>query len=450
MTTFFIHNPPAINRMVTLNPKELDPVYQTVDHEEAVAIANLGAQVYVAMKDRLYGTWSITQSAEEGQKAEIWRREGGQAMMESLKARLAAGDAAAARAAALQTSVDAEIERRVGEVLETYRKDYELVKMEEVHALEKQIAETKGKEHYIKMVEEGHLAMKEKIAALEAQVAEQIIANTKSSHAIGKVGEAEIFDILVNDVCNEFPFAEVKDMTHISHAADFHLSVIACDGSKVKILIDSKKYKRPIQTIEVDKLNSDVDADEEARAGLMISHESTIQTKKQFSISRTEKNKPVMYITFQNMDGEAKRKTLCWAVRVLQSIALEKNIDKKFKMINEIDSLLTSLARSVKKIDGVIRFHVKTMDATKEIRNELIHKITAFKRCGEVLEGMEEDTIEHIDDDMDSGEGNCISILKKTGERCNRLAVSGSDKCGLHVEKAIKLKTPRKTVTLEE
>ena len=121
MTTFFIHNPPAINRMVTLNPKELDPVYQTVDHEEAVAIANLGAQVYVAMKDRLYGTWSITQSAEEGQKAEIWRREGGQAMMESLKARLAAGDAAAARAAALQTSVDAEIERRVGEVLETYR-----------------------------------------------------------------------------------------------------------------------------------------------------------------------------------------------------------------------------------------------------------------------------------------------------------------------------------------
>jgi hypothetical protein len=435
--------------MATLNPKELDPVYQAVDHEEAVAIANLGAQVYVAMKDRLYETWSITQSAEEGQKAEIWRREGGQAMMESLKARLAAGDAAAARAAALQASVDSEIERRVGEVLETYRKDYELAKMEEVHALEKQIAETKGKEHYIKMVEEGHLAMKEKIAALETQVAEQIIANTKSSHAIGKVGEAEIFDMLVNDVCNEFPFAEVKDMAHISHAADFHLSVIAGDGSKVKILIDSKKYKRPIQTVEIDKLNSDVDADEEARAGLMISHESTIQTKKQFSISRTEKNKPVMYITFQNMDGETKRKTLCWAVRVLQSIALEKNIDEKLKMINEVDSLLTSLERSIKKIDGVIRFHVKTMDATKEIRNELIQKIAAFKRGGEVLEGAEEDTIEHIEDDMDSGEGNCVSILKKTGKRCNRLAVSGSDKCGLHMERTIKPKNPRNTVTLD-
>ena len=58
-------------------------------------------------------------------------------------------------------------------------------------------------------------------------------------------------------------YSEVKEMAHISHAADFHLWVVASDLSRVKILIDSKKYKRPIQTIEIDKLNSDVDADEE-------------------------------------------------------------------------------------------------------------------------------------------------------------------------------------------
>ena len=59
-------------------------MYQAVDHEEAVAIANLGAQVYVAMKDRLYETWASSMAGDDAAKAELWRQEGRQAMLESM------------------------------------------------------------------------------------------------------------------------------------------------------------------------------------------------------------------------------------------------------------------------------------------------------------------------------------------------------------------------------
>jgi hypothetical protein len=414
--------------MATLNPKELDPVYQTVSHEEAIAIANLGAQVYVAMKDRLYETWSTTQSAEEGQKAEIWRREGGQAMMESLKARLAAGDAAAARAAALQASVDSEIERRVGEVLESKQIEFELAKMEEVHALEKQIAETKGKEHYIKMVEEGHLAMKEKIAALETQVAEQMVANTKSSHAIGKAGEATILELLENTVCKVFTHSSVKDMTGVSHVADFHLLVMNSIGEKIKILIDSKKYKRSVNSDEIHKLYSDMDADEECQCGIMISLSSGICTKNQFGISRTPKRKPVLFLTFQDLSVEFQKELLCWGVQVLTEIVGENKTEVQQAMIDNLDQFIETIVSSMKEFDTIIKNQQKSTESLKLIRNKILKDLTLF-RGGKQLdeeEQQEEKPKAVLDHDV-----RCTAI-KVDGNRCSNKRTTDSECCKIH------------------
>lgn len=405
-------------------------MYQAVDHEEAVAIANLGAQVYVAMKDRLYESWSITQSAEESQKADVWRREGGQAMMESLKARLAAGDAAAARAAALQASVDAEIERRVGEVLETYRKDYEIAKIEEVHALEKQIAETKGKEQYIKMVEEGHTAMKEKIAALEAKVAEQTTANTKSSHAIGKEGEASVLELLENTVCKVFTHSSVKNMAGIGHVADFHLWVMNSSGEKIKILIDSKKYKRPVNSDEIHKLYSDMDGDEECKCGIMISLSSGICTKKQFGVSRSIKKKPVLFLTFEDMTTDLQKEILCWGVQVLTELIGETNTEAQQEMIDNIDKFLNTITRSIKDIESIIGTQLRAVESMREVRGRLMKDMARF-RVGDPLEE-EGDVIEH------AVKVGCVTIVKASGSPCGRPVLENSLKCRHHTSRGDK------------
>ena len=421
--------------------------------EEAIAMANLGAVCYKVVKADLYKTWSASMEGDESVKADVWRSEGRQAMLETVKAKLVAAEEAVARAAAaegqvhqLRASVDAEVTRKLTEALEGQRKDYELTKMAEMSVLKERIAAAEAREEMIEMVKNSNTLMGEKIVLLEEQVAAQTAANTKSSHAIGKAGEAEVFDMLQNHVCNEFQYSEVKDMAHISHVADFHLWVVASDLSRVKILIDSKKYKRPIQTSEIDKLNSDVDADDEARAGLMISHESSIQTRKQFSIHRTAKNKPVMYITFQDMTTEMKHRVLSWSVRVLQSIALEKNLDEKIKMVDAIDALLVSLEKSIKKIDGAIRIQSKAVDVMKEIRAELLQKVTTFRKGGDIED---DNSIEHVDE-IDDSTGVCIATLKKTGKRCNRVIVSGSDKCGLHIEKINSPRHTRNTLVIDE
>ena len=440
-------------RMPTvLRIEDLHEAYGTASKEDAIAMANLGAICYQSVKEGLFAQWS---TAEDVAKADTWREEGRQSMFETLKSKLASAEGMSVRLLAAETALEeahsameSRISGRVAETLDSFRKDYELVKMKEIAAMQQRIAAAEAREEMIEMVKKGNTAMEEKIALLESQVAEQLAANTKSSHAIGKAGEAEVLDMLQNHVCNEFQYSEVKDMAHISHAADFHLWVVASDLSRVKILIDSKKYKRPIQTIEIEKLNSDVDADEEARAGLMISHESNIQTRKQFSIHRTAKNKPVMYITFQDMTTEMKHRVLSWSVRVLQSISLEKNLDEKIKMVEAIDALLVSLEKSIKKIDGAIRIQSRAVDAMKEVRAELLQKVTTFRKGGDVEDGG--DSIEHVEDESEEYVGGCVSMLKKTGKRCNRVIVSGSDKCGLHIEKVIKHKNTRNTLVIDE
>jgi len=277
------------------------------------------------------------------------------------------------------------------------------------------------------VVEAGRFAMKEKIASLEAQVAEQIIANTKSSHAIGKAGEASVLELLENTVCKVFTHSSVKDMTGVSHVADFHLWVMNSIGEKIKCLIDSKKYKRSVNSDEIHKLYSDMDADEECRCGIMISLSSGICTKNQFGISRTPKQKPVLFLTFQDLSVEFQKELLCWGVQVLTEIIGENKTEIQQAMIDNLDQFMETIVSSMKEFDSIIKTQQKSIESLKLIKHKILKDLTLF-RGGKPLdeEQQEEKPKAVLDHDV-----RCTA-MKGDGNRCSNKRANESECCKIH------------------
>jgi hypothetical protein len=272
------------------------------------------------------------------------------------------------------------------------------------------------------MVSESQVFMKEKIAALESQLAQQAAANTKSSQAIGKHGETIVLDLLENTVCKLFPHSTVKDMTATPHAADFHLWVMTPTGQKLKILVDSKKYKKAVNSDEINKLYVDMDADEECQCGIMISIDSGICTKRQFSISRTLKQKPVVFLSFQDILPDAQKDMLCWVVQVLSEFVVEKNDTARQEMLNKMDEFVDTMLVSVKDIDSAIRDQMKSVTTMKEMRSKILKSVATFR--GE--EDVEEKGKTVIPDDV-----RCVA-LKNGGDRCLNRRGADSDCCKVH------------------
>ena len=392
-------------------------------------MANLGAICYRAVKTELYEQWSTTMQGDESAKADIWRSEGRQAMLESVKSKIIAAEEMSARLAAaegtiqqLRASVEAEAGRRLAEALEGHRKDFEIAKLEEVSLLKERIAMLEGKRDFFQMVSDAQVFMKEKITSLEAQLAQQTAANTKSSQAIGKQGETIVLDLLENTICKMFPHSTVKDMTATPHAADFHLWVMTPTGQKLKILVDSKKYKRAVNSDEITKLYVDMDADEECQCGIMISIDSGICTKRQFCFSRTLKQKPVLFLSFQDVTPDAQKDILSWGVHVLSEFVIEKNDAARQEMLNKMDEFVDTMLVSVKDIDSAIRDQMKSVTTMKEMRSKILKSVATFR--GE--EDVEEKGKTTIPDDV-----RCVA-LKNGGDRCLNRRGADSDCCKVH------------------
>jgi hypothetical protein len=421
--------PPTNNQMSALQIAELHEDYRSASHEEAILMANLGAVSFRAVKKELYEQWSTSMEGDESAKAEIWRSEGRQAMLDSVRAKIIAAEEMSARLAAaegtikqLRASVEAEVNRKLTESLEGHRKDFEISKMAEISGLKERLAMLEGKGELFQMLSESQIFMKEKITSLETQLAQQMAANTKSSQAIGKQGETIVLDLLENTICKVFPHSTVKDMTATPHAADFHLWVMTPTGQKLKILVDSKKYKRAVNSDEINKLYVDMDADEECQCGIMISIDSGICTKRQFCFSRTLKQKPVLFLSFQDVTPDAQKDILCWGVHVLSEFVVEKNDAVRQEMLNKMDEFTDTMLASVKDIDAVIRDQMKSVTAMKDVRSKILKSIASFR--GE--EDVEEKGKSVVPDDI-----RCVA-LKNGGDRCLNRRGADSDCCKVH------------------
>ncbi len=402
-----------------LRLRDLHPLYVSVSAEEARLMANLGAMVYESAGTELRKKWAEEMSAEEGAKADVWRSEGRLAAFEEVKGRLVAAEEAAVRLAsaegtvsALRSTMEEEVTRRLGEALEGFRKDYELTAVKEVAALREQLAVAKMREELLAL-------MQEKVSALQTQLMEYTAAATKSSHVIGKQGEATVWELLETCVVPEFPYAEAKNMSGVSHAADFHLWVMRPDGKRMKVLIDAKKYKRPVNTEEINKLNGDVDGDDEAHCGILVSLTSPVCGMKQFQMRVTDKGKPVLYLSFVDMEKEYQSQILCWGVRVLMTAVRDVGVERSLEA-EQVDELLTEIAGTVKEVDGMIRTHAKMIETLRTMKGTVLQKIANFKQGVAAEEG----------DVLVPDEG-CVAIVKTTGERCGKKVTDG-DRCGNH------------------
>jgi len=221
-------------------------------------------------------------------------------------------------------------------------------------------------------------------------------------------------------VLPEFPYAEAKNMSGVSHAADFHLWVMGPSGKRVKMLIDSKKYKRAVNSDEINKLIGDVDADDEAHAGMLISLVSPICTTKQFQIRPSNKGKPILYLSFCDIEVEHHSRILCWAVRALVSAVHETREEVPID-IERTEELLADVCTALKDVDGMVKSHQKMIETLRGMKNGILQKISDFR--GE--ENGEEQ----------SADGGCVTVLKATGTRCGKPVFNGGEKCRHHTSR---------------
>ena len=425
---------------------DLDPVYRTVGYEEAVEMANLGAAAYGIVRDSLRSEWSAAMGAEEAVKADSWRAEGRMSAieewttklkeMEGLSFRLVTAEATAEH---LRTSVDVEVQRRVGEQLEILRKDYELISMQKLHMMEKaMIVAEEGVKHmpvyqekiYLQAAKLAQYA--EEIGKLREELhqmeLERVQASTKSSHALGKLGEATVLDMLTNVVLPAFPYSSVKDVTSKAHAADFHLWIMTPHGARVKILVDAKNYSKPVNTEEIVKLYADVDADEEAQCGMMISLSTPIHKMKQFEFRVTERHKPVVFLSFRGLETGYQHELTCWAINALLAIVKEISTDERNYIVENIESFLNGLMSSMNEVDGVIQAQTRAVNMLRQIKSDIIRKITTFRTEANIDIPEKDDILESIQHEADG----CTSIVKATGQRCGKKTVNGGEKCSNH------------------
>ena len=407
-----------------------------------IALIRLATEFYTSLHSDLRTAWETSLTADEATKADQFREEGrklGSAeMLAQFSDRLGSVQVMSIRIATLeetnkqlQEAAETEVTRRVTERLDGFRKDFEIQKLNEMGELREKVATLTAREEMMGTMATTVSLLEEKLESRENQLAELTAASTKSSHAIGKKGEREVYDMLVNGVCQVFQYATVLNMSGETHAADFHLTIQGKDGTPIKILIDSKKYTRPVGSSEIKKLHSDVDGDDEARAGMMISLNSPIHTARMFMVKYTDKGRPVLYLTLQDIEESRHQDVLCWAVYVLQSIAGKRDMEDRLRVIEELDGFLSGLDTSVKEIDVIIRQQNKLISSMRDMKVSLLRKIANFReaRGGDGESIPEHDGIEHVDD---SDEAVCDAIMKSTGKVCGRKVLIAGGRCGVH------------------
>jgi len=236
---------------------------------------------------------------------------------------------------------------------------------------------------------------------------------------IGKEGEATVWEMLETVIVPEFPYAEIKNMSGVSHAADFHLWVMGASGKRMKFLIDSKKYKRAVNTDEVNKLSADVDGDNEAHGGLLVSLTSPICAMRQFQIRCTDKGKPILYLSFADMDSADHAKLMCWGIRSLLA-AVHETGEETTMEIERIEELLTDICTSLKEVDGMVKTQQKLMDSMRGLKTTVLQRIADFRQGS------------HTENDECAAPSGCCAVLKTTCMPCGKEVVGDTGRCKQH------------------
>jgi len=422
---------------VSFPAADLPTVFIDLPSPTQIALIRLATEFYSSLQSDLRTTWEASLTADEATKAEQLREEGrklGAAeMVAQFSDRLGAAETSAVRIATLeaankqlQEAAEAEAAKRAEAIVSAARQEFQAAKAIEFADMKARIAAAEAKEDMLTLLKEGQAAMRSNIQTLETELAK--FRTTKSSHALGKIGEVELFEMLNAYVLPCFPYAEVRDMTAVKHVADFHLWINGPTKRRTKILVDSKKYSSPVQTCEIEKLYSDVDADEEADAGLMVSLDSAIYTKLQFQITKTKKGKPCMFMSFEKLDDGVRQEVLCWAVRVLVEVVAIQNKDAQDVMIDDLNLFLTEMDASVSDMENCMKMCRSLHDTLRDAKERLMMRINTYRvRCGMSVAPVV-DVITHVVEPATR-----CGALNASGEQCKSRRAAKGDLCARHV-----------------
>jgi hypothetical protein len=421
----------------TFNSSDLPAEFFEFDHDTQCQIIRIGIDAFNSVQAGVRELVVAEISEDDAAKAAAIRAEGIKSALESVQDRLASADVlemelnkARATIDQMRAASDTIAAKRAEELVLQARRDFEIEKLQAVSSLKEQLAAAAAQTETLALLRTTNESLAAKVAALEATTAEMLVQKTKSSSAIGKAGEATVLEMLTTLIVPVFPFATVKDMTTVSHAADFHLWVMRETGKKVKILIDSKKYKRKIGISEIEKLYSDVDGDDDAHGGMLLSLDSHICSMSQFQIARTPKQKPVMFISFFEIPDEFRGGMLTWAVRALVEVCGAYDSAGRDRMFEEIEEFLTEIDGSAKELDIVIRSMTKSLEGLKDARDRILRKLMAFRTGKDTGGG----AAAGMDDSMITMMDTCGHILR-SGHRCGRPLNPGWSMCKMHSKK---------------
>lgn len=430
----------------SLKIADLHEAYRTATPEEAIAMANLGAICWSAARGELFSQWNVAMSAEETEKADVWRKEGAATMLESVKMRLAQADTLSVRLATaeatvsqLQADMEAEAAKRAEALVAAARQGFELEKAHEVSDLKVRLAAAEGKEQLIILMEKSQELMQERIAYLQGEVTKyQEAVATKSSHAIGKAGELTIQEIMESRVVPWFASATLVNMAGVSHSADFHLTVRSHHGKLVKMLIDVKNYKDLVRLKEVQKLHADIDNDPTAVGGILISLDSHINGKAHFQVEKTPQRKSCINLVLKGYGDDVRGDIILWAARVISTLYPDGRIAEEDRLYDEVVLFIGEINSSVRDAETAVKACMKALEGAKAVRDGLVRRVTGFRM--RALEDLEEsvegeDVIEHVATPVGRSQlpdaVRCTKI-KGDGERCRNRRCGDGELCKSH------------------
>jgi uncharacterized protein YfkK (UPF0435 family) len=236
--------------------------------------------------------------------------------------------------------------------------------------------------------------------------------------------------MLMSYVVPKLAYAEVRDMTKVRHAADFHLSAVGPTGKRYKIMIDVKKYVTPVKSGEIEKLCCDMDADEEADAGILVSMDSGIYTKEQFQIIRTEKKKPCLFMMFQHIDDDMRKEMFCWAANVLINILSQENKEDQDAMIEEISGFIEALSVLLVTLGNSVKHAEHHAESLRDTHRQIMIILNRYKsKCGilSVTGGVAAAKVPVAMKDL----GRC-QYVRSNGEQCKFTIKNVGDYCKKH------------------
>ncbi|MEO9258021.1 MAG: hypothetical protein ABI207_06540 [Crocinitomicaceae bacterium] len=166
----------------------------------------------------------------------------------------------------------------------------------------------------------------------------------KNSSNKGKVSE-NVLEVLL---CKRFPTYIVQRTSSDSHAGDF---ILKTEG-KPDILLENKEYDRNVNTEEIIKFYRDIN--ENNMCGILVSQNSGISTKPNFSVEFKENNNILLYIHNCNYNMD----TIQQAIDVIYSFhefsLANNNIEKNYIDQNKLNHIKQDYMTFIKNRSDIV------------------------------------------------------------------------------------------------